>query len=142
MCVAALREQNPQLRAAARSENLHRQSTAIRADSGSGLGSGPFATAHPSHLCVFDPPSGADVAMGAHASVGGGGGGARLAVGDASSGGDGADDDESANLLGDEDMHDCYAQITFREFVIYVATLAYFLCHREIHKYFLFYFVN
>ena len=33
------------------------------------------------------------------------------------------------------DIHDCYAQVTFREFVIYVVTLAFFLYHRDMPLY-------
>lgn len=41
-------------------------------------------------------------------------------------------DDNEGNDLDRANIHDCYAQITFREFVIYLVTMAYFLFNRDL----------
>ena len=37
-----------------------------------------------------------------------------------------------SKMLHQSDPHDCFAQITFREFVVYLVTLAFFIYNREI----------
>ena len=37
-----------------------------------------------------------------------------------------------SQMLQQSDPHDCFAQITFREFVVYLVTLAFFIYNREI----------
>lgn len=40
-----------------------------------------------------------------------------------------------SQLLQQSDPHDSFAQITFREFVVYLVTLAFFIYNREIETY-------